>query len=84
MHGWLDRLAERLGEEALSKGEEERLLGVARDVAHRVERRTTPLAAFLVGTAVGRAEAGGTGRDEALAAALGTLEGLLPESPAEA
>jgi len=84
MRGWLDRLAEGLGEEALSEGEEERLLGVARDVAHRVERRTTPLAAFLLGAAVGRAAARGTGRDEALAAALGTLEGLLPEPGGEA
>ncbi len=84
MQGWLDRLAEGLGEEALSEREQERLLGVARDVAHRVERKVTPLAAFLVGAAVGRAHAGGTRREQALTTALETLQGLLPEPLAEA
>ena len=83
MEGWLDRLAEALGDESLSAQEAERLLGAARDVAHRVERKATPLATFLVGSAVGRATAARSGRDEALAAALRTLEGLLPETPVE-
>lgn len=44
---WIDDLARRLGEEPLSPEQVERLLGVARDVAHGVERRVTPLSAFL-------------------------------------
>lgn len=81
MANWIDRLAEALGEEALSDPEVTRLLGAAREVAHRVERRITPLAAFLVGTAAGRRIAGGEPRGDAVRAVLGTLEGLLPEAP---
>ncbi len=83
MEPWIDRLAEALGEDTLSELETARLLGVARDVAHRVERKITPLAAFLVGSAVGRASAGGSARLEALSAALEALGGLLPEPTAE-
>lgn len=81
MRDWIDRLADELGEEPLSDREVARVLGAARDVAHRVERKTTPLAAFLVGAAVGRRLAGDDERGVALEAALGTLEGLLPEAP---
>ena len=83
MDDWLERLAKALGEEALTEQETARLLGVARDVAHRVERKITPLAAFLLGSAVGRASAGGSARGEALPAALETLASLLPEPTAE-
>ncbi|MGA9160891.1 MAG: DUF6457 domain-containing protein [Actinomycetota bacterium] len=83
MRGWIDQLATALGEQTLSDEETERLLGVARDVAHRVERKITPLAAFQIGSAVGRHVAGGTSREEAMATVLGTVEGLLPEAPAE-
>ena len=83
MDEWIDRLAAALGEDPLSDAETTRLLGSARDVAHRVERKITPLATFLLGTATGRRMAGGVSRDEALASALETLEGLLPDEPAE-
>jgi hypothetical protein len=83
MDEWIVRLAGELGEEPPTGAETARLLGVARDVAHRVERRVTPLAAFLVGSAVGRATAGGATREEALARAIATLEAILPEAPAE-
>ena len=83
MDAWIDRLAAALGEDPLTDAETTRLLGSARDVAHRVERRITPLAAFLLGSATGRGMAGGASRDEALASALETLEGLLPDEPAE-
>ncbi len=83
MDGWIDELATALGEDPLSAQETGSLLGVARDVAHRVERRVTPLAAFLVGSAVGRASAEGMTRSDALATALHTLRDLLPEAPAE-
>jgi hypothetical protein len=79
----IDRLAAALGEDPLTDAETTRLLGSARDVAHRVERRITPLATFLLGTATGRRMAGGTSRDDALAAAFETLEGLLPNDSDE-
>lgn len=79
METWIDDLARALGEEPLSDDDVETLLAVARDVAHRVERRITPLSTFLLGAAVGRREAAGEGRAAALAEALATLRGLLPE-----
>ena len=79
MDAWIDRLAAALEEDPLTEAETTRLLGSARDVAHRVERRITPLAAFLLGSATGRGLAGGASRDAALASAIETLEGLLPD-----
>jgi hypothetical protein len=81
MEAWIDRLAEALGEDALTDAEAMRLLRSAKGVAHRVERKITPLAAFLLGAATGREVAGGASRDDALAVALETLEGLLPPEP---
>jgi hypothetical protein len=78
MEDWIDRLAAALGEDPLSETESTRLLGVSREVAHRVERKITPLAAFLLGLATGRSAAGGASRADALTAALDTLERLLP------
>ena len=78
MEGWIDRLADALGEQPLTREEANDLLGAARDVAHRVERKITPLAAFLLGASVGRAECEGTARSDALRRALETTEGLLP------
>jgi hypothetical protein len=81
MNEWIDRLARELGEEPLSDRDVARVLGVAREVAHRVERKITPLAAFLVGAAVGRRLGAGEDRPGALDAAFGSLEALLPEAP---
>ena len=83
MNPWIDRLAAALGQDPLTDAEATRLLGSARDVAHRVERKITPLAAFLLGAATGRRMAEGSSRRDALGSALGTLEGLLPSGPAE-
>ncbi|HET9250140.1 MAG TPA: DUF6457 domain-containing protein [Actinomycetota bacterium] len=83
MDAWIERLAAALGEPSLTEGEATRLLAAARDVAHRVERKVTPLAAFLLGCATGRAAADGSSRGDALAVALETLEGLLPAEPPE-
>jgi len=83
MEAWIDQLAEALGEDTLSARETAVLLDVARDVAHRVERKITPLATFLLGSAVGRSLAGGASRDEAIQAALDTVRSLLPEAPDE-
>jgi hypothetical protein len=81
MTDWIDRLARELREEPLSDREVARVLGVAREVAHRVERKITPLAAFLVGTAVGRRLTAGEDRPGALDASFATLEALLPQAP---
>ena len=83
MEAWVDRLAAELGEEPLTDAEATRLLRAARDVAHRVERKITPLAAFLLGSAAGRRVAGGASREEALAVTLEALELLLPTAPPE-
>ena len=83
MNAWIDRLAAALGQDPLTDAEATRLLGSARDVAHRVERKITPLAAFLLGAATGRRMAEGGSRKDALGSALGTLEGLLPPGPSE-
>ena len=83
MDAWIDQLAEALGEDTLSETETSRLLLVARDVAHGVERRITPLSTFLLGAAVGRSLAGGANRVDALQAALDTVHSLLPEAAAE-
>jgi len=80
MDAWIDRLAEALGEAPLTDEETNRMLRASRDVAHRVERKTTPLAAFLLGSAAGRGVAEGASREQALSAALQTLESLLPPS----
>jgi len=80
---WIDRLAEALGEPPLSEPECDRLLDAARDVAHRVERKVTPLAAFLLGSAVGRVMAGGISREDATASVLRTLVDRLPDAPGE-
>ncbi len=83
MDAWIDQLAEALGEDTLSETETSRLLRAARDVAHRVERRITPVSTFLLGAAVGRSLAGGASRADALQAALDTVDSLLPEAAAE-
>ena len=76
---WIDRLAEALGEEPLSSQETETLLEVARDVAHRVERKITPLSTFLLGLAIGRAT-GGASRADAMQAALDDVRATLPHA----
>lgn len=83
MEAWIDQLAETLGEDTLSENETARILGVAREVAHRVERKITPLSTFLLGAAVGRSLAGGASRTNAIQAALETADSLLPEAPPE-
>jgi hypothetical protein len=76
MDTWIDDLARALGEEPLTAAETTELLDAARDVAHRVERKWTPLSTFMVGCAVGRA--GGGDRGETLSATLRKLASLLP------
>jgi hypothetical protein len=78
MGGWIGELAEALRVDALADEEESTLLATARDVAHGVERRVTPLAAFLAGAAVERRMAAGASRDAAMREVLGVVEDLIP------
>lgn len=78
MSAWIDELAERFALEPFSEDETDRLLRVARDVAHRVERRCTPLAAFLMGMDVASRVAGGASREAAVDASIAAVEALLP------
>lgn len=80
---WIDGLADELKLDRPSVHETEHLLRSARDVAHRIERRATPLAMYLVGVAAGRAAGAGQPRDDALDDAIHTLLLRLPEAAAE-
>lgn len=81
MDAWLRELAAALGAQAVAEDEIEELLGVARDVAHGIERKATPIATFLLGTAVARRVAGGEARHAALTAAAAELRDAIPGSP---
>jgi Domain of unknown function (DUF6457) len=78
MDNWIDELARGVGEAPLTSTEMARLLEAAGNVAHRVERKMTPLSTFVVGCAVGRTLASGVDRTEALNDALERLDSLLP------
>lgn len=77
---WVDRLATELRLTALSKHETDHLLSASREVAHRVERKVTPLAMYVVGLSVGREMADRT-RDDAIEDAIHTLLLRLPPAP---
>ena len=83
MDDWIDGLARNLGEAPLTPAETTQLLSAAGDVAHRVERKMTPLSTFVIGCAVGRRLADGADRTEALSDTLRQLESLLPPQAAE-
>jgi hypothetical protein len=83
MDNWIDELARALGVEPLTPAETTQLLDAARDVAHRVERKMTPLSTFVIGCAVGREIAGGANRSETLSATLRKLEAALPPDTPE-
>jgi hypothetical protein len=76
---WIRELADALGVQPPTTEETGKLLAAARDVAHGVERRITPVSAFVLGAAVERRVAGGAARSEALHGCLATLEGLIPD-----
>jgi hypothetical protein len=81
MSGWIDDLAEALQVDPLTADEMDRLLHIARDVAHRVERKGTPLASFLLGMHVARRTTDGSPRALALNDAIGLTEAVLPVAP---
>jgi hypothetical protein len=78
MSEWIDDLATACGQGSLTDPETEELLRIAREVAHRVERKGTPLAAFLLGMHVAGRVANGAPRATALAEGIGVIERLLP------
>lgn len=80
---WLDRIAQAFELDAPTNEEIAAVLDAARDVAHGVERRITPVSTFLVGMHVERRVASGTSRGEALASSIATLRATLPTGPAE-
>jgi len=81
MDAWLESLATTLGVDPLTDDQVMELLGVARDVAHGVERRATPLATFLLGAAAQRRIGHGATAADAFADAITELQTTLPPSP---
>lgn len=81
MDAWLQGLATTLGVDPLTDEQVMELLGVARDVAHGVERRATPLATFLLGAAAQRRIGHGTTAADAFTDALTELQTTLPPAP---
>jgi hypothetical protein len=75
---WIDDLATAFGLEALSDAEIDRILLISRDVAHRVERKGTPLAAFLLAMDVAARVAKGTPRGVALDDSIASVRAILP------
>jgi hypothetical protein len=80
---WLDRLAQALELDAPTNEEIAAVLDAARDVAHAVERRITPVSTFLLGMHVERRVAAGASREDALASSIATLRATVPTGPAE-
>ncbi|HSL11844.1 MAG TPA: DUF6457 domain-containing protein [Actinomycetota bacterium] len=74
---WLDQLATTFGVEPLGPDETNDLLDAARDVAHGVERKITPLASFLLGMRVAAQVADGIPREQALPETLAELRSTL-------
>jgi hypothetical protein len=74
---WVDRLAAELSLEALSSHERDHLLSASREVAHRIERKATPLAMYVVGLAVG-SQMADRKRDDAIEDAIHALLLRLP------
>jgi hypothetical protein len=79
----MERFARELGEQPMSPGETGEVLQLARDVAHGVERKAAPLAAFLAGVHAGRRIGVGGPREDALAEAVRRAAALLPGEPSE-
>jgi hypothetical protein len=83
MDDWLRTVAITLGVDPLDEGQIAELLDIARDVAHGVERKATPLATFLLGAAVQRRIGHGATATDAFADAVTELRTQLsgPSTP---
>jgi hypothetical protein len=80
MDDWLQQLATALGVEPVDEGQITEILDAARDIAHNVERKVTPVGTFLLGAAVQRRIGFGTPATDALQDALVDLRAALPPS----
>jgi hypothetical protein len=80
MTSWIDELAHGMGIDPPSPPESERLLRASREVAHRVERRITPLSTFVLGMGLATRMAQGESREEAFDRVLGSLEDRLAQA----
>lgn len=78
MSTWTDRLAATLGVDAIPAQREGALLKASREIAHRTERKDTPLSTYLLGVAVGVRQAAGEEPGAALEAAIRAAMGALP------
>ena len=67
---WVDDVCAELGIDP--EVDTDLILGLARDVAHGVERRAAPVTTFLIGLAAGRA-GGGADAEQAAAAKVQAL-----------
>jgi uncharacterized protein DUF6457 len=81
MDDWLDDFARALGERPLEREEAGAVLGLARDVAHGVERRLAPLASFVAGMHVQRRVAEGTAVPDAVREIRAAARALIPKPP---
>ena len=73
---WLRTAAAALELDPLDPAEVSEVLKIARDAAHRVERRLVPPVSFLLGLRVAAADP--DHRREALAEAVASLRSILP------
>lgn len=83
MSEWTDGLAETLEVTRLDAGQQDVLLNVSREIAHRVERKETPLSTYLLGVAVGGRTAAGADPVDALKEAVDATLALLPHAAPE-
>jgi hypothetical protein len=79
----IDRLAQALAVDAPTPEETAAILQVARDVAHTIERRITPVSTYLLGLNVQRRVAAGATRGDALAGAISELRVAIPADRSE-
>jgi hypothetical protein len=80
MDEWLERYAGELGVPSIDADTARAVLGLAREVAHGVERRLAPLCAYLVGLHVAGQAEHGVDRTQAVREALDTARSMLPPS----
>ena len=78
MDEWIDRYAEGLGLPSVDPETARTVLGLAREVAHGVERRLAPLCAYLAGLHVASRTAQGVDGAQALREARDAARAMLP------
>ena len=78
MEEWLQQLAVALGVDPVDEAQVSDILDAARDIAHGVERKVTPIGTFLLGAAVQRRIGHGATSSDALRDALVDLRSVLP------